>query len=145
MTFVKRFLVALVMTFSMAAMTTYSSSAAAIGSPEGQSGEFIAEAVIEILAVAQKNADTATSAQLKKYLTDARQKSKLLSVGSLASEVAMAWDGIRVAKKHYSYATKAAAGTGSYKGVTEAEHRALAEAQVIKSIADFEFIEGAIL
>ncbi|HIG92316.1 MAG TPA: hypothetical protein EYQ77_07880 [Methylococcaceae bacterium] len=143
MTLVKRFLVALVMTFSMAAMTTYSSSAAAKGIE--QSGESIAEAVIEILAVAQKNADTATSAQLKKYLTDARQKSKLLSVGSLASQVGRAWDGIRVAKKHYSYATKAAAGTGSYKGVTEAEHKALAAAQVVKSIADFEAIAEAIL
>ena len=143
MTFVKRFLVAVVMTFSMAAMTTYSSSAAAKGIEE--SGQSIAQAVIEILSVAQKNADTATSAQLKKYLTDARQKSKLLSVGSLASEVAMAWDGIRVAKKHYSYGAKAAAGTGSYKGATEAEHRVLAAAQVVKSIADFEAIKEAIL
>ncbi|MBT7108426.1 MAG: hypothetical protein HN942_05160 [Methylococcales bacterium] len=131
------------MTFSMAAMTTYSSSAAAKGIEE--SGQSIAAAVIEILSVAQKNADTATSAQLKKYLTDARQKSKLLSVGSLASEVAMAWDGIRVAKKHYSYGAKAAAGTGSYKGATEAEHRVLAAAQVVKSIADFEAIKEAIL
>jgi len=143
MTFVKRFLVALVMTFSMAAMTTYSSSAAAKGVEE--SGTSVASEIIEILGVAQKNAETATSAQLKKYLTDARQKSKLLSVGALGSTVGMAWDGLRVAKKHYSYATKAAAGTGSYKDATEAEHRALAAAQVIKSIADFTFIEGAIL
>ncbi|MDG2365367.1 MAG: hypothetical protein P8L84_06865 [Methylococcaceae bacterium] len=143
MTFVKRFLVALVMTFSMAAMTTYSSSAAAKGVEE--SGSSVASAIIEILGVAKKNAATATSAQLKKYLTDARQKSKLLSVGALASQVQFAWDGLRVAKKHYSYATKAAAGTGSYKGATEAEHRVLGEAQVIKSIADFEAIEKAIL
>jgi len=143
MTFVKRFLVALVMTFSMAAMTTYSSSAAAKGVEE--QGASIASAIIEILGVAKKNAETATSAQLKKYLTDARQKSKLLSVGALGSTVGMAWDGLRVAKKHYSYAAKAAAGTGSYKGKTEAEHKALAAAQVIKSIAEFEFIEGAIL
>lgn len=143
MILVKRFLVALVMTFSMAVMTTYSSSASAKGIEE--SGESIAVAVMEILAVAEKNAETATSAQLKQYLTDARQKSKLLSVGALASEVAMAWDGIRVAKKHYSYATKAAAGTGSYKGATEAEHRALAATQVVKSIADFDAISKAIL
>jgi hypothetical protein len=57
----------------------------------------------------------------------------------------MAWDGIRVAKKHYSYATKAAAGTGSYKGATEAEHRSVAAAQVVKSIVDFEAIKEAIL
>ena len=142
MTFVKRFLVALVMTFSMAAMTTYSSSAAAKGIEE--SGTSIAAAVVEILGVAQKNAATATSAQLKKYLTDARQKSKLLSVGALASQVQFAWDGLRVAKKHYSYAAKAA-GTGSYKGATEAEHRTLGAAQVVKSLADFEAIEKAIL
>ncbi|MEO1904746.1 MAG: hypothetical protein ABGX39_04585 [Methylococcales bacterium] len=143
MTLVKRFLVALVMTFSMAVMTTYSSSAAAKGIEE--SGQSIAESVIEILGVAVTKAETATSAELKQILTDARQKSKLLSVGSLASVVNNAWDGIRIAKKHYSYATKAAAGNGSYKGATEAEHRALAAPQVVKSIADFEYIKGAIL
>lgn len=129
--------------FPTAAMMAYSSSAIAKGVEE--SGTSIASAVIEILGVAKENAATATSAQLKKYLTDARQKSKLLSVGALGSTVGMAWDGLRDAKKHYTYAAKAAAGTGSYKGVTEAEHRASGAAQVIKSIADFEFIEGAIL
>lgn len=143
MTLVKRFLVALVMTFSMAAMTTYSSSAAAKGIEE--SGQSIAAAVIEILGAAKSKAETATSLELKGILTDARQKSKLLSVGSLASQVNDAWDGIRIAKKHYSYAAKAAAGTGSYKGATEAEHRSVAAAQVVKSIVDFEAIKEAIL
>jgi hypothetical protein len=128
--------------FPTAAMMTYSSSAIAKGIEE--SGTSIASAVIEILGVAKKNAETATSAQLKKYLTDARQKSKLLSVGALASQVQLAWDGLRVAKKHYTYAAKAAAGTGSYKGVTEAEHRALGAAQVVKSFADFEAIKEAL-
>ena len=47
MTFVKRFLVALVMTFSIAAMTTYSSSAAAKGVEV--SGEAASAKVIELL------------------------------------------------------------------------------------------------
>jgi hypothetical protein len=110
-----------------------------------ESDQTIASAVLEILGVAKKNAETATSRQLKNTLTDARRKSKLLSVGSLASEISSALDGIRVAKKHYSYATKAAAGTGSYKGRTENEHRNLAAAQVIKSIDDFEAIKKVIL
>ncbi|MDP7536274.1 MAG: hypothetical protein QF470_00385 [Methylococcales bacterium] len=143
MTLVKRFLVALVMTFSMAAMTTYSSSAAAKGVEE--SGQSVAQEVINILTEAQNKAETATSLELKGILTDARQKSKLLSVGALASKVQRAWDGIRVAKKHYSYASKAAKGTGSYKGATEAEHRALGAPQVVKSIADFETIKATIL
>ncbi len=143
MTFVKRFLVALVMTFSMAAMTTYSSSAAAKGIEE--SGQSIAGRVIEALQAAQAGADSATSERLASIVTDARQASKLLSVGALASQVQMAWDGIRIAKKHYKYAAKAAKCGCDYKGASEAEHRTLGAAQVVKSIADFEAIKAAIL
>ncbi len=143
MTLVKRFLVALVMTFSMAVMTTYSSSASAKGIEV--SGKEASARVLEALNAAKAGAESATSERLAAIITDARQASKLISVGALASQVQFAWDGIRVAKKHYKYAAKAAKGTGTYKGASEAEHRALGAEQVIKSIADFEAIEAAVL
>jgi hypothetical protein len=143
MTFVKRFLVALVMTFSMAAMTTYSSSAAAKGIEV--SGENAAAAVIESLELAKAAAETATSEKLAAILKDARQASKLISVGALASQVQFAWEGLMFAKRHYKYAAKSAKGTGSWKDKTEAEHRTLGAAQVIKSIADFKAIKAAVL
>lgn len=141
MTFVKRFLVALVMTFSVAAMSTYSSSAVAVE----LSGEAAAEGVLEALNAARAGAEDATSERLAAIATDARQASKLISVGALAGTVTRAWDGIRVAKRHYKYAAKAAKGNGSYKGATEAEHRVLGAEQIIKSIADFELIKASVL
>jgi hypothetical protein len=143
MTFVKRFLVALVMTFSIAAMTTYSSSAAAKGVEV--SGEEASSKVIELLHSVKAGAADGTSADLAAIVTEARQASKLISVGALAGQVTRAWDGIRIAKKHYKYAAKAAKGNGSYKDATEAEHRALGAEQIIKSIAEFEAIKAAIL
>ena len=143
MTFVKRFLVALVMTFSVAAMSTYSSSAAAKGIEV--SGEQAADNVLEALNAARAGAEDATSERLAAIVTDARQASKLISVGALAGQVARAWDGIRVAKKHYKYAAKAAKGDGTYKGVTEADHRVLGAEQILKSITDFEVIKASVL
>ncbi len=143
MTFVKRFLVALVMTFSMAAMTTYSSSASAKGIEV--TGKEAAGRVLEALNAAKAGAESATSERLAAIVTDARQASKLISVGALASQVQFAWDGLRIAKKHYKYAEKAAKCGCDYKGASEAEHRTLGAAQVVKSIADFEAIEAAVL
>lgn len=143
MIFVKKFLVALVMTFSITAMMTYSSSANAAEklAPQGVIAERIDEAFLHIkTAIGQDE----SSKVLKGLAKVARQESKELSVGAAEFELDTVKDLIGKGGRHFSYAAKAAKGTGSYKGKTEAEHRALGSQHIDEAIASFENVKAAI-
>jgi len=131
--------------FPTAAMMTYSSSAIAKGIKESDSS--IAVRVLEALNAAKVAAEeNASSERLAAMVTDARQASKLVSVGELASQVQLLhlWDGLRAAKKHYKYAVKAAKCSCEYRGMTEDEHREKGAEQVVKSIAEWQAIKEAV-